>query len=195
MSTNQFHILNSATKKFVDKNKVQNNSFGNLSENLEKLKEDPQNRVIQKNFIKSVWSHLRLHYSNKVSFDDFESIVQDTSLKVITKIISGENITEGIIRNCATSTFIDLLKFNNAKKRNKNTAIGYNPSCEHLDAPIEHKELLEIMKNLPNDEFKILDEYYFKGSTYKKISNLTGKSVSTIHRDHKKSLNMLKKLF
>ena len=194
MASNQFQILNEVTTKFVGK-QVKKGSFGNLSENLEKLKANPQNRVIQKNFIKSVWSHLRSYYSNKVSFDDFESIIQDTSLKVITKIISGENITEGIIRNCATSTYIDLLKFNNAKKRNKNNAIGYNPSCEHLDAPIEHKEILEIMKHLPNDEFQILDEYYFKGSTYQKISSLTGKSVSTIHRDHKKSLKMLKKLF
>ncbi len=194
MASNQFQILNEVTTKFVVK-QVKKGSFGNLSENLEKLKANPYNRLIQKNFIKSVWSHLRSYYSNKVSFDDFESIIQDTSLKVITKIISGENITEGIIRNCASSTYKDLLKFNNAKKRNKNNAIGYNPSCEHLDAPIEHKELLEIMKILPKDQFQILDEYYFKGSTFQKISNLTGKSVSTIHRDHKKSLNMLKKLF
>ena len=83
MASNQFQILNEVTTKFVGK-QVKKGSFGNLSENLEKLKANPQNRVIQKNFIKSVWSHLRSYYSNKVSFDDFESIVQDTSNKVIT---------------------------------------------------------------------------------------------------------------
>ena len=163
-----------------------------ITHNLGNLKNSPKNIISQKEFIHSVKINLHYYYLNKVSLDDVESIVQDTCNEAITKVIAGENISEGKIRNFAKNRYIDIIKSKNRKKRS-NSELFDAKSIEVNDKPIEHDEVREKIHLLPNDEERIIEKMYFGGKNLSELSKSEMKSPSTIHRHHKKALKRLKK--
>lgn len=169
-----------------------------ISDNLKNLEYSPNNIIFQKRFVDCVYFNLYPFYVKKVSFDDFESIIQDTCCEMIKIVISGKEITEGIIRNFAYNRYKDILKHKNRKKRFNKSAEKYI-DINSFDVAANNKNdysfIEELGHILPKDEHFVIDKKISEDLSFSEISQLNKKSVSTNYRLFKSGLKRLKKYF
>lgn len=169
-----------------------------ISDNLKNLVYSPNNIIYQKRFVDCVYYSLYPFYVKKVSFDDFESIIQDTCCEMIKIVISGKEITEGIIRNFAYNRYKDILKHKNRKKRLNKSAAQYLDIYSFdvaANSKNDYSFIEDLGKILPKDEHFVIDKKISEDLSFSEISQLNKKSVSTNYRLFKSGLKRLKKYF
>ncbi|MDF9824017.1 RNA polymerase sigma-70 factor (ECF subfamily) [Breznakia sp. PF5-3] len=134
------------------------------------------------------YSNLVFHVAlaNTSSFHDAQDIAQEVYIKLYKSkpFESEEHLKNWLVR-------VTINQCNSLHRRffkKKHVDVDINEFIISKESIQVHDELMALSK----EERTIVYLYYIEGYTYKEISDMTGRSISSVSRDIKNSLKYLK---